>query len=79
MNKKLKTKRKIGHSFKRDAGEKSPFLNLKQDLELVPISRSTIYIMIEAGEFPKPKKLGSRSISWAKEDVNSWIKQKLNS
>lgn len=61
----------------RIASEKSPFLGRAQVLELVPIGRTKLYLMIAAGEFPAPKKLGERASAWSKAEVNAWIKAKL--
>ncbi len=61
----------------RIAAEKSPFMGLAQVLELIPISRSMVYLMIADGEFPKPKKLGLRAAAWSREEVNAWIADKL--
>jgi len=41
---------------------------------VIPVSRATLYRMIAAGKFPKPRKLGYRSI-WTEEDVCRWREQ----
>lgn len=41
---------------------------------MVPISRATLYRMAAAGTFPKPRKLGKRSV-WSAEDIEQWSKQ----
>jgi prophage regulatory protein len=62
----------------RRAGKDSPFYSLEQVLELVPVSRSTLYRMRENGEFPKGIKLGMRSVAWSKKEVQAWIDEKLD-
>jgi prophage regulatory protein len=62
----------------RIASEKSPFLGRDQVLELVPVGKSTLYLMMAAGEFPKPKKLGGRAAAWSKAEVEAWIAEKLS-
>jgi prophage regulatory protein len=37
------------------------------------LSRSHLYALIKAGKFPKPIKLGARSVGWRVEDVEAWI------
>lgn len=37
------------------------------------LSRSTIYLWIQQGEFPKPVALGARLVGWRESDVNSWL------
>lgn len=61
----------------RQASEKSPFLSNQQVLEIVPVSKSTLYLMIADNEFPAPIKLGKRSAVWSKKAVNEWIAEKL--
>lgn len=34
---------------------------------------STLYYLIEKGLFPRPVKLGKRSVGWKKSDVDAWI------
>jgi prophage regulatory protein len=51
------------------------FLRQPQVLQLVPISKSTLWRRIEAKTFPKPVKLSVRVTAWRAEDVYSWIAQ----
>jgi len=37
------------------------------------LSRSTIYAKMEAGKFPKPIKLGARSVGWLEHEVQGWL------
>lgn len=37
------------------------------------LSRSTIYLFIQQGTFPKQVKLGVRSVAWRSSDVDAWI------
>lgn len=43
-------------------------------LDLVPLSKSTLYLMIQQGSFPAPVKLGRRAVAWRLADVEAWIK-----
>lgn len=40
---------------------------------LVKLSRSTIYLMIQRGEFPAPVKLGRRAVAWRASDIETWM------
>ena len=73
---KIKVKRATENG-PRQCGDKSPFYSLQQVLEIVPVSKSGIYYMINNGDFPAQIKLGKRSIVWSKEAVNLWVKDKL--
>jgi prophage regulatory protein len=35
--------------------------------------RSSVYLMISRGEFPRGKKIGSRAVGWMKSDVDAWL------
>ncbi|MCU7796497.1 MAG: AlpA family transcriptional regulator [Candidatus Thiodiazotropha sp. (ex Myrtea spinifera)] len=41
------------------------------------LSRSTIYLRISEGRFPKPVPLGGRAVGWIEEEVNSWLDQQI--
>ena len=41
------------------------------------LSRSTIYLKISEGEFPKPISLGVRAVGWLESDINSWIEKQI--
>jgi len=49
------------------------FLRLPQILELIPIGKSTLWLWVKQGKFPKPFKLGQRTTAWRVEDVNLFI------
>lgn len=37
------------------------------------LSRSHLYALMKEGKFPKPLKIGARSVGWRVEDVEAWI------
>jgi len=43
------------------------------------LSRSTIYLRISEGRFPKPVSLGSRAVGWIESEVNSWLEKQIES
>lgn len=43
------------------------------------LSRSTIYLRISEGSFPKPVSLGSRAVGWIEEEIQQWLKQRIES
>lgn len=51
-------------------------LDLSDVLKLTRLKRSTIYTYIKNNQFPKPKKLGIRSVRWSKKEVLEWLKEK---
>ncbi len=52
-------------------------LRLPAVLELVPYSKSSIYAMIERGEFVKPVKIGARAIAFPENEVDAWVAAKI--
>ena len=61
----------------RISAENSPFMGMNQVLELVPVSRSMLYLMLKEGSFPQPKHLGARAVVWSRAEVAAWIAEKL--
>jgi prophage regulatory protein len=41
------------------------------------LSRSSIYLRISAGTFPKSINLGGRAVGWLASDIQAWIKSRL--
>ena len=41
------------------------------------LSRSTIYLRIAAGEFPKQVSLGARAVGWLESEIDSWIESRI--
>lgn len=42
------------------------------------ISRSSVYLKISEGTFPKPINLGVRSVGWLESEINEWIQQRID-
>ena len=51
---------------------------LQQVTAQVGLSKATLYKMIEAGNFPAPKKLGARSVGWLESDIQAWIDSRIS-
>ncbi len=41
------------------------------------LSRSTIYLRISRGEFPKQVSLGERAVGWLESEINSWVDTRI--
>jgi prophage regulatory protein len=37
------------------------------------LSRSTIYLRVADGSFPRPVSLGARAVGWVESEVEDWI------
>ncbi len=42
------------------------------------LSRSTIYLRISEGRFPKPVSLGDRAVGWIEKEVDDWLTQQVD-
>jgi prophage regulatory protein len=52
----------------------SALLRLKDVCALLGMSRSTVYNRISEGSFPRPARVGIRSVRWRAEDLSAWRK-----
>jgi len=43
------------------------------------LSRSTIYLRISQGTFPKPVSLGARAVGWVEAEVQEWLQRQIES
>ncbi|MEJ2134576.1 MAG: AlpA family transcriptional regulator [Desulfofustis sp.] len=50
-------------------------LRLPQVEEKIGLKRSRIYLLMREGRFPRPLKLGPRSVAWRLDEIDEWIKQ----
>lgn len=47
-------------------------------LKRVPLSSSTLYEMMAAGQFPRPIKIGKQSVAWRESDIEKWIQSRVD-
>lgn len=52
-------------------------LRLHEVIEQIGLSRSTIYLRMSKGEFPKSITLGERAVGWNSEDINQWVDERI--
>jgi prophage regulatory protein len=41
------------------------------------LSRSTIYLRVSQGTFPRPVSLGGRAVGWVEEEIQSWLAERI--
>ncbi len=51
----------------------SPYLRCREVQEKTGISRSTIYRLMKAGEFPSPYRLSKGRVGWKLAEVEEWL------
>jgi prophage regulatory protein len=52
-------------------------LRLPQVLGRTGMCRSTLYQLMERGDFPRPCKLGPRCNAWPANEIDDWIAERL--
>jgi len=48
-------------------------LRLPVVLDRTGLSRSTVYLRVTEGRFPRPVSLGARAVGWIEAEVEEWI------
>ena len=51
-------------------------LTLKTVLELTGLSKSTVYKLIRAGDFPAPFHVTARAVRWRAHEIREWLRRK---
>lgn len=58
--------------------KKERFLRLADVMARTGLSRSSIYLSISKGNFPKNINLSSRSVAWLESEIDAWIQTRIN-
>ena len=58
-----------------NSNSEGTLLRIPQILEVMPISKSKFWLMVQKGEFPKPIKIG-RSSFWTIDQVQGFIRER---
>ena len=53
------------------------FLRLPEVLARTGLSRSTIYVRLDQGRFPRPVSLGARAVGWIEAEVDEWMRERI--
>jgi len=53
--------------------EKLTILRRNQVEDRTGLSRSTIYLRIQEGTFPRPISLGARAVGWLEHEIEAWL------
>ena len=48
-------------------------LRLPEVRRVTGMSKSALYAMVSAGDFPKPARIGRRAVGWRESDVRAWL------
>ena len=53
------------------------FVRLREVMARTGLSRSTIYVWVAEGLFPKPVPLGDRSVGWIESELEDWLRDRI--
>lgn len=57
-----------------NASEPAPAILRRKAVEArTGLSRSTIYLRVAEGTFPKPVSLGARAVGWLEGEISDWL------
>ena len=57
--------------------EKLFILRRKQVEKRTGLSRSSIYLRIQEGTFPRPINLGVRAVGWLENEIEAWLAERI--
>ena len=57
---------------------KHSILRLPAVKQRTGLSRSTIYLRVAEGTFPRPVSLGGRSVGWLENEVQEWLQRRID-
>ena len=52
------------------------FYRVSQLVEMSNVSKSSIYLWVSQGKFPKSFKIGGGTSIWSDQDISEWIEEK---
>lgn len=53
-------------------------LRINDVVKKTSIGKSTIWVWVKDGKFPKPIKLSERISAWKESDIDEWVKGKID-
>jgi prophage regulatory protein len=53
------------------------FLRRREVERITSLPRSTIYERMAAGAFPRPVRIGQKTVGWLESEIQAWIAQRI--
>ncbi|EGR2120038.1 AlpA family phage regulatory protein [Vibrio metoecus] len=53
-------------------------IRLPSVIQKTGLSRSSIYLRIAQGDFPKSISLGVRAVGWLEQDIEQWLDERIS-
>lgn len=54
-----------------------PILRIPDVERQIGLKKSTIYALVQKGEFPSPIRLGNRASGWLLSEINQWKREQI--
>lgn len=56
----------------------APRLISRKQVEIITsLSRSSIYLLMAQGRFPKPIQIGDQRVAWVNAEINAWVEERI--
>jgi prophage regulatory protein len=55
----------------------APLYRLKELVDRLKISRSSIWAGVKDGTFPKPIRLSKRTVAWSHNQIEEWLENRM--
>ena len=52
------------------------YIRFKELRKLIPLGRTTIWLMMREGRFPQSRRIGKVATAWLEHEVEDWIKER---
>ena len=49
-------------------------MRLPEVMQMTTLSRSQVYALMKAGQFPRPLRVGARAVAWRADEIDAFIK-----
>ncbi len=60
------------------SSQREPAFLRRKDVQFrTGLARSTIYLYVQQGTFPKPVSLGPRAVGWLESEVSAWVNERV--
>ena len=60
-----------------DGLKNNVIIKLPEVVKRTALSKASIYVFIKEGRFPRPIPLGARAVGFLEEEVNIWIRSRV--
>jgi prophage regulatory protein len=67
----------MGYQQQQNVSPSLAILRLQYVKARTGLSRSTIYLRVAEGTFPKPVNLGGRAVGWVESEIQHWLEQQI--